>query len=63
MKKFLSLLNVALILFYSVWTDQFLVHANFEVSSFLLNNIDNSTYSFNPGDTFKFNNIATSNNF
>lgn len=60
MKKFLSLLNVVLILFYSVWTDQFLVSASFEITTFAIKNVDTPTYSFNPGDRFSMD-IKTSN--
>lgn len=60
MKKFLSLLNIVLLVFSSVWTDQFLVYASFEISTFTIKNVAAATYSFNPGDRFSID-LKTSN--
>lgn len=60
MKKFLSLLQIALILFYSVRTDQFLVSASFELTAFAIKNVSASTYAMNPGDRFSMD-IKTTN--
>lgn len=60
MKKFLSVLNILFLFFSSVWTDQFLVFADFEISTFFIKNINNPTYGFNPGDGFNID-MKTSN--
>lgn len=60
MKKFLSLLNILFIIFYSIWTDRFLAFANLEISTFFIKNTNSATYAFNPGDRFSMD-LKTSN--